>query len=169
MLTIAVKIMKRLFSVVVFWMGLGSAVLLGQKAEQIKLKDLQEVINTPADHVQVINFWATWCAPCVKEMPLFEKLNTENKNVDVTLVSMDYDLDPNPEKVERFIIRKKLQSKVVILAESNPNSWIDKIDKNWEGALPATLVINTKTGKRKLVQQELHAGELEKLIDEVKN
>jgi hypothetical protein len=65
--------------------------------------------------------------------------------------------------------RKKIQSKVVILAETDPNSWIDKIDKNWAGALPTTLVVNTKTGKRKLVQQELQDGELEKLIDEVKN
>jgi thiol-disulfide isomerase/thioredoxin len=168
-LTFVSKIMKSLLSVIVLSVGLGSTLLFAQKAEQIKLKDLQEVINSPTEHIQVINFWATWCAPCVKEMPLFEKLNAENKNVDVTLVSMDYDLDPNPEKVHRFMARKKLQSKVVILAESDPNSWIEKIDKNWEGALPATLVINTKTGKRKLVQQELHEGELEKLIDEVKN
>jgi thiol-disulfide isomerase/thioredoxin len=138
------------------------------QADQIKLKDLQHIINTPAEKVQVINFWATWCAPCVKEIPLFEKLNQENKEVDVTLVSMDYDLDPNPEKVYRFISRKSLQSKVLILTERNPNSWIDKIDKSWSGALPATLVVNTKTGKRKFVQKELQEGEVEKMIEEVR-
>lgn len=161
--------MIKLISIIALTIGLASASSFAQKADLIKLKDLQEVINSPAEHIQVINFWATWCAPCVKEMPLLEKLNAENKNVDVTLVSMDYDLDPNPEKVQRFMARKKLQSKVVILAESDPNSWIDKIDKNWEGALPTTLVINTKTGKRKLVQKELQEGELEKLIAEVTN
>ena len=82
---------------------------------------------------------------------------------------MDYDLDPNHEKVYRFIARKKLQSKVVILIEKNPNDWIDKIDKNWSGALPATLVLNTKTGKRKFVEKELYEGDLEKLIEEVRN
>jgi len=143
--------------------------LLAQDAEQIKLKDLQQIINTPNDRIQVINFWATWCAPCVKEMPLFEKLSQENKDLDVTLVSMDFDLDPNPDKVHRFITRKNIQSKVVILAESDPNSWIEKIDKNWSGALPATLIVNTTSGKRKLVQKELHEGDLEKLIAEVKN
>lgn len=140
-----------------------------QKADQIKLKDLQTIISTRSEKIQIINFWATWCAPCVKEVPLFERLNQENKAVDVTLVSMDYDLDPNPEKVYRFITRKKLQSKVVILIEKNPNDWIDKIDKNWSGALPATLVLNTKTGKRKFVEKELHEGDLEKLIEEVRN
>jgi len=140
-----------------------------QKANEIKLEDLQEILITPNKQIQVINFWATWCAPCVKEIPFFEKLNAENKEVAVTLVSMDYDLDPNPEKVNRFITRKKIQSRVLILAETDPNSWIDKIDKDWGGALPATLIVNTKTGKRKLVQKELHEGELEKLINEVKN
>jgi thiol-disulfide isomerase/thioredoxin len=140
-----------------------------QKANEIKLEDLQEILITPNKQIQVINFWATWCAPCVKEIPFFEKLNAENKEVAVTLVSMDYDLDPNPEKVNRFITRKKILSRVLILAETDPNSWIDKIDKDWGGALPATLIVNTKTGKRKLVQKELHEGELEKLINEVKN
>jgi thiol-disulfide isomerase/thioredoxin len=139
-----------------------------QEAKEIKLGELQQLLTASNERIQVINFWATWCAPCVKEIPLFEELNRDNKDVEVTLVSMDYDLDPNPDKVNRFVARKKIQSTVVILAEQNPNNWIDKIDKDWQGALPTTLVVNTKTGKRKLVQRELHEGELEKLIAEVR-
>lgn len=140
-----------------------------QTINQIKLKDLQKLLTTKSDRVQVINFWATWCAPCVKEIPLFEKLRSDNSNVEITLVSMDFDLDPDPAKVERFVTRKALKNKVVILAETDPNSWIDKIDKTWSGALPATLIVNTQTGKRKLIQKELHEGDLEKLITEVSN
>lgn len=150
-------------------LGLTLATTAAGQIPQIKLKELQHLLTTKGERVQVVNFWATWCAPCVKELPLFEKLRQENNSVDITLVSMDFDLDPDPGKVERFVTRKKLQNKVVILAETDPNSWIDKIDKNWSGALPATLVVNTKTGKRKLVQHELHEGDLEKLITEVSN
>jgi thiol-disulfide isomerase/thioredoxin len=146
-----------------------SSTAFSQTINQIKLKDLEKILTTKTERIQVINFWATWCAPCVKEIPLFEKLKTDNSNVDITLVSMDFDLDPDPAKVERFVTRKNLKNKVVILAETDPNSWIDKIDKNWGGALPATLVVNTQTGKRKLVQKELHEGDLEKLITEVTN
>lgn len=140
----------------------------GQKATSMKLDDLQKLINAPGPAVKVINFWATWCAPCVKELPFFEKLNLENKEVKVTLVSMDYDLDPNPDKVNRFIARKKLQSDVVILTERDANSWIDKIDKEWSGAIPATLIVGAD-GKRKFVQGEVTEEELSKLIKEINN
>ena len=133
---------------------------------QIKLPELQKIISATGP-VKVINFWATWCAPCVKELPYFEKLNREDKNVKVILVSMDYDLDPDPAKVKRFLERKKMISEVVILAEENPNDWIEKIDKTWTGALPSTLLVNPTTGKRKFIQGELKEGELEKLVQEI--
>ncbi len=139
-----------------------------QPAELIKLSQLQTLIEEKSDQIKVINFWATWCAPCVKELPLFETFNQDRKDAKVILVSMDIDLDPNPEKVYKFIARKKVQSKVVILDERDPNSWINKIDKSWSGALPSTLFINTATGKRKFVEREMHAGDLEKFIEEVK-
>jgi thiol-disulfide isomerase/thioredoxin len=138
-----------------------------QQAETIKLGQLQALIQDKSDHIKVINFWATWCAPCIKELPLFEKLGQERRDVKVTLVSLDLDLDPNPEKVHKFVARKKLQSQVLILDERDPNSWINQIDKNWSGALPATIIINGKTGQRKFVEKELHEGDLEKLIAEL--
>ncbi len=138
------------------------------QAKIVKLAELQKLINDPGDQVKVINFWATWCAPCVKEIPLFERLGQQRKDVSVTLVSMDMDLDPNPDKVNKFITRRKLTSSVLILDETDPNTYIDLIEKEWSGALPATIVINAKTGKRVFVERELHEGELEKLIEEVR-
>jgi thiol-disulfide isomerase/thioredoxin len=155
-----------LFVVVTLSLTLGVA--NAQRAAVVKLDELQSMLRTKGEVVQVINFWATWCAPCIKEMPLLEKLTRERKDVKVTLVSMDIDLDPDPEKVQKFIARKKILSNVIILDEPNPNAWISKIDKDWSGALPATLVINGATGKRKFVERELHEGDLEKLIEQVK-
>ena len=139
----------------------------GQSAELVKLEGLEQIIQKEMEQIQVVNFWATWCGPCIKELPLLEKLNADRNDVRVRLVSMDMDLDPDPEKVRKFVSRKKILSQVLILDERNPNLWIDKVDKNWSGALPATLVVNNKTGKRKFVERELHEGELESLIAEV--
>lgn len=140
----------------------------GQTAEMIKIGGLQEIIDAPSEKIKVINFWATWCAPCIKELPLFEQMTEKRDDVQVNLVSVDIDLDPDPDKVHRFVARKKLKSSVYILDESNPNHWIDKIDKNWSGAIPATLIVNTVTGKRKFVEKELKEGDLEALIASVK-
>lgn len=135
----------------------------------IKLDQLLALINQPSDQIRVINFWATWCAPCIKELPLFEKLNAQGDDgVKITLVSMDLDLDPNPEKVYKFVQRRNLKSEVLLLDEQNPNDWIDKIEKDWSGALPATIVINQRTGQRKFIERELHEGDLERLIEQVK-
>lgn len=133
----------------------------------VQLKDLKEIIQTAEEKIKVINFWATWCAPCIKELPLLEKLNEERNDVSVILVSMDLDLDPNPEKVYKFIARRGIKSRVLLLNEKDPNTWIDQIDDDWSGALPATLIINPKTGQRKFVERELHPGELESLIKEL--
>lgn len=140
-----------------------------QAIRTIKIEELQKMISDKGEHIQVINFWATWCAPCVKEIPLFEKLNAERKDVEVSLVSIDMDLDPNPEKVYRFVERKKLQSNVYILEAANPNKWIDLIDESWSGAIPATLIVNSKTGKRTFIERALQEGELEKLVERLKS
>jgi thiol-disulfide isomerase/thioredoxin len=139
-----------------------------QTAEVVKINDLTGRIDRKSDKIQVINFWATWCAPCIKELPLFEQINATRSDVDVSLVSIDLDLDPNPDKVHRFVSRKKLKSSVYILDAVDPNTWIDKIDKSWSGAIPATLVVNSTTGKRKFVERELKEGELEEIINSVK-
>ena len=140
----------------------------GQDARIIKLPELQNMIAEKSGKIRVINFWATWCGPCVKELPYLEKITSEGRpDVTVTLVSLDLDLDPNPEKVQRFIKLKKIQSDVVMLDESNPDSWIDKIEKSWSGALPVTLIVNQKTGNRIFIDKPLLEGQLEKYLDEI--
>lgn len=142
--------------------------LSAQSAKMIKIDGLQKMIDGKSDKIQVINFWATWCAPCIKELPQFEKMNASRDDVTISLVSVDIDLDPNPDKVYRFVDRKKLKSDVYILNETNPNSWIDKIDPAWSGAIPATLIVNSQTGKRKFVEKELKEGELDELVESIK-
>ena len=140
-----------------------------QKPETIKLGQLKEIISAKSGKIQIINFWATWCGPCVKELPLFEKLTATGPNdVKVTLVSLDLDLDPDPQNVYRFVERKKLRSEVLLLDEADPNSWISQIDRAWTGALPATIIINQKTGERKFIGKELSEGELEKHIEDIR-
>ncbi len=129
----------------------------------IKIAELETLMKKKEGPVQVINFWATWCAPCVKELPLFEQLQAPNTKV--TLINIDF--VEKLDKVDAFIAKKSLKNEVLLLDEIDYNSWIDKVDKSWEGSIPATLIYNPVNGKRAFVQQELKEGELEKLITSV--
>lgn len=138
-----------------------------QKAEVIQFSQLEQLMNKGGDQVRVINFWATWCGPCIKELPYFESVAKNNENVEVNLISLDF--IESLDKVNAFIEKKNLQSTVLLLDDIDYNSWIDRVDKSWSGAIPATLLINSKTGKRKFVEKELSEGELEELITELSN
>ena len=99
----------------------------------------------------------------IKELPLLEKLNDQGlEKVKITLISLDYADKVN--NVNAFIARKNIKSKVLLLDEIDYNSWIDKVEKQWSGAIPATLIINSRTKQRKFLEKGLKEGELEKLI-----
>jgi len=107
--------------------------------------ELKPLLEKKNGKTYVVNFWATWCAPCVKELPAFEKINKvySNKNVEVLLVSLDF-----PKQVKKrlipFINQKKVRSKVVLLDDVNEDFWIKAIDSSWSGALPATIIYSEK-------------------------
>ena len=120
------------------------------------------VLNDP-NTTYVVNFWATWCAPCVKELPHFEKLNTENKNVKVILVSLDFKDQINSRLVP-FLKKKALKSEVVVLTDKNYNTWLPQVDKNWSGSIPATLILYK--GKKIFVEKDFASfDELNKYVN----
>ena len=128
-------------------------------------KGLKPLINQKDDgKVYIVNFWATWCAPCVKELPYFEKINQQykDKNVEVLLVSLDF---PKKKKTKLlpFIKDNNIQSEVVHLDDMDEQFWISDIDDSWSGALPAT-IIYTKN-KRKFYEKSFTEQEL---INELK-
>ncbi len=111
-----------------------------QTTEVISLdySQLQPLLHQNSESVQVVNFWATWCAPCIKELPYFEELN-KNKNIEVILVSLDFPKHKQKRLIP-FVEKHKLQSRVVHLDDEDENYWINDISPTWSGAIPATLI-----------------------------
>lgn len=105
----------------------------------------ERFLHIEDDKTYVVNFWATWCKPCVAELPYFEKLNEEygEKGVEVILVSLDM-----PKMLEKkllpFLEKKNLRSRVMVLDDPKQNDWIPKVNAEWSGAIPATLIYNKK-------------------------
>ncbi len=115
------------------------------------------------DTTYVINFWATWCAPCIKELPYFEQINEKyaSQRVKVILVSLDFKSQIE-SRVIPFVRQRNIQSKVLVLSDPDANAWINQVDPNWSGALPATIVI--KGDKREFHEKAFSSDELESLI-----
>ena len=111
-----------------------------QTTEVISLDypQLQPLLHQNSENVQVVNFWATWCAPCIKELPYFEELN-KLEGVEVLLVSLDFS-NHKQTRLIPFVEKHKLQSRVVHLDDEDENYWINEISTTWSGALPATLI-----------------------------
>lgn len=127
--------------------------------EVYDFEGLQKFLTTTDDKTYVVNFWATWCAPCVKELPYFEKLNKDySDDVEVILVSLDF---PNKyeTKLKPYIKKNNLQSKVVALNDVDSNTWIPKVDESWTGAIPATVIFNKN--KRIFYEKSFNFDELE--------
>ena len=134
------------FSLIALFFILTQTAFAQQPVVYEKFADFEKNVIKNDENVYVINFWATWCAPCVKELPYFEKLHQENKKVKVILVSLDSRKDLE-KKLIPFIQKKKISAEVILLSDKDYNSWLDKIDKSWSGSIPATLLIG---GNQKL-------------------
>jgi thiol-disulfide isomerase/thioredoxin len=104
---------------------------------------LEPVLNKRNDTTYVINFWATWCKPCVKEMPDLMKANQNFKDqkFKMILVSMDFDIHLRT-KVIPFINEQNIDTDVILLNDSKQHEWIEKVNNRWSGAIPITILFN---------------------------
>ena len=131
----------------------------GQSLREIDSDALEALSNNINDTTYVVNFWATWCSPCVKEIGYFEELHRQyaSTNTKVILVSLDF-----PNQIEKrvipFLKEKNITAEVLLVTDLDYNSWIDRIDPSWSGALPATLIYNGE--RRVFLEKELSRDEL---------
>ncbi|MEL1252325.1 TlpA family protein disulfide reductase [Flavobacterium sp. DGU38] len=143
----------RVFKIFAFLFLTFSVTAYSQNVKLLNIDQLDERIKTGKDSTYVVNFWATWCAPCIKELPHFEKLGAEYKSdkLVVLLISVDFKSKLSSAVVP-FVKRKNLKNEVFLLNESSPQEYIDRIDPSWSGSIPATIFI--KGDKRKFVESE---------------
>lgn len=132
--------------------------------EVYDFNELEKVLESEEDMLVVVNFWATWCKPCIKELPYFEAIQKKHKStVKVLLVSLDF-----PNKLESqlkpFVNKKEIKSQVILLDDPYENEWIPKVDTTWSGAIPATLLIYN--GKKAFYERSFTQEELEYELSE---
>lgn len=149
-----------------------SGFVCSQEIKSVKITEVEKIItesNTPF----IINFWATWCLPCVEELPYFQSMinkynasKDKSDSIKLLLVSLDFKED-FPGGIAAFAAKRKIFAPIVWLNETNADYFCPKIDIKWSGSIPATLFINNKTGYRNFYEEQLTKDKLKKEISDL--
>jgi len=151
---------------VIIW--LLSSYTLKHQPRVLTFNDFEPHLYLHNDTTYLINFWASWCTPCVEEIPAFERVGKEYRyqKVKVLLVSLDF-----PNQIESrlipFLESHKIRSEVLVLNDPDANEWIDRVDPSWSGSIPATLIYHR--GDRTFREGVYDYEELKSIVEQKMN
>ncbi len=112
----------------------------------VNYTELKPLLHKQNDTTYLVNFWATWCSPCVEELPYLEAINEKYEGDEafkMLLISLDFKRHLDSRLIP-FIEENKLDPEVILLSDTDANYWINDIDSSWTGAIPATLIYRNK-------------------------
>ncbi len=151
----------------VIWLFVGllaCSEILDREVPTMNFSEFEPYLQKSNDTVYIVNFWATWCKPCIVELPDFERINHEyrSQKVKVCLISLDLPNKHN-ESLIPFLKEHRIQSLVIHLVDPDANSWIDKVSPFWSGAIPATVIF--KGNSREFYEKTLTYDELKNIVE----
>ena len=160
--------MKKLFKSFIFLLlAFNTVNVTAQKISVWKSTDLDSFIKQTYKPT-IINFWATFCKPCIEELPYFQQAAKKYDSAGLRLVLVSLDLkEAYPKKIQSFANKIKITSPLFFLDETNADIFCPIVDKSWSGAIPASLFINNKTGYRKFFEDQLSEKQLEEEIQKL--
>jgi len=148
---------------VIIW--LLSSYTLEHQPRVLAFNDFEPHLHLQNDTTYLVNFWASWCVPCVEELPVFERVGEEyrDQKVKVLLVSLDF-----PGQIETrlvpFLEKNEIRSEVLVLNDPDANKWIDSVDPSWSGSIPATLIYR---GSDRTFQEGIYSyDDLKRIIEQ---
>lgn len=118
--------------------GLKAQIPLYEKYSQFE----KVLLQTNNDTQYIFNFWATWCKPCVEELPHFVDFAKKTGNEKTKVVFISLDSKKDSEKLKIFVAKHLSYEHVIQFTDNKYNDWIDKIDSSWSGSIPATLFVS---------------------------
>lgn len=139
----------------------------GLISNMVKVRDFAKMEASVLKHndtLYVLNFWATWCKPCVSELPYFLESAKKNSGNKVKFVFASLNFSDELELVQKFVDKRNITQDVFVLKAGDPNKWLDKIDQSWDGSIPATVMY--KGGQKVFFKEgEFTQTELDSIIN----
>lgn len=139
-----------------------------QNFTAVPFSSFEKFLDTKNDTLYVVNFWATWCKPCIEEMPYFEQINNEKGTDKLRVILVSVDTETRwKSSLEPFISNKNVISEVWSFYNDKPVDWIDRISPQWNGSIPATLFLYN--GQKTFYEKEFTYDELHNILQQLKS
>jgi peroxiredoxin len=103
---------------------------------------LRELRKNNSGKFRLVNFWATWCAPCVAEFDEFVTVNRMYRHRDFELVTVSINQPDEENQVLRFLKKKQASNRNLILSSTDRERLMDAFDPEWQGAVPYTVLLD---------------------------
>jgi thiol-disulfide isomerase/thioredoxin len=127
--------------------------------------NLEPVLEKLRGKVIVMNVWATWCVPCVKEFPDLLELREKyhDKGVELVFLSVD-DPDELESKVYPFLMKMDVKFETYIRSSGDEQDFVNGVDESWSGAIPLTLIYDRTGKKNTIIYGSKHFDTFEKVV-----
>lgn len=127
--------MRKLLYILSFLMSAQFA--SAQVVPSLLFKDILKKVEN-SEGLVILNVWATWCKPCVAELPHFQKVQDSLRNQDVHIIIASADFDTQLPNIKPFLEKRGLTLDACHIKDGGESAWIDLFDPSFSGAIPAT-------------------------------
>jgi thiol-disulfide isomerase/thioredoxin len=152
-----------------FLLSISLFIIIESYSQTITPVKVEQLVKTyqATKGVTIINFWSTWCKPCIEEIPYFIKLvdSLKSRGVQLMLVSQDTKTVYQDGSLKKFLIKKGWKSKFFWLNETNADHYCPVVDSSWSGVIPVTLIINPAKNYRQFYESDLSKAELNAAVE----
>ena len=112
--------------------------------EQLSSEGLKSLLEQQQGQVLIVNLWATWCAPCIREIPELMELELELASQGVRLIAVNMDDPADHERVREFVTGHFSDLHTYQRSDFDMDTLVSVVDPAWNEILPTTYLVDRK-------------------------